>query len=645
MEGRQGLRLTLNLDALAGCLGSASCAVTQTSTGLIVGMLLFLVASGLSLIFGVLGVINFAHGAFYMLGAYFAFTAYGLTGSFALAIAAGALGVAAFGIVFERLFMSRVYGRDVLMQLLVCYAFILILDDAVKTIYGAEYHMMGMPDAFALPPVEIAGGFVPGYYLFMIGTSFAVAVLLWFGINKTRLGKVVRAAAINPQMVGALGINTTLVYAGVFGAGSLLAGSRGARGADPHADAGHGAVDPDRELHRDRHRRHGLDRRRVHRRHADRLRPVLRLDRLPAVRRRGDVRHDGPGADREAERPAGPAGVMRAGTQRDLMLAGVALVVLLVLPVLLPQPALRDFLVYVIAYGLLAMSLNLLVGFTGPGLVRHAAYFASGAYTFGLLMQSGQVAVPVAMLAAVGGTALLALAIGAICVRLQEIYFAFITLAFQMFIYSVILTWVGLTGGDQGLRGGIPRPPFLGIDLNDARTLYAFCVVVFVACLVIMRQIVQSPFGYTLRMVRDNPGRANFVGVNVLRVKLAIFVIASAMASVGGVVLALFVSGAYPEFAFWSTSGEAIFMLMLGGTQLFIGPLVGTVILQALNHYVTILTEHHGMVLGTIILVFVLGLRRGLADWVYEWLSSRQTQRMAERRESKQGEAKRDKLA
>ena len=340
---------------------------------------------------------------------------------------------------------------------------------------------------------------------------------------------------------------------------------------------------------------------------------------------------------------------MMAGTQRDLLLAGGALVVLLVLPILLPQPALRDFLVYVIAYGLLAMSLNLLVGFTGLVSFGHAAYFASGAYTFGLLMQSGQVSVPLAMLAAVGGTALLALVIGAICVRLQEIYFAFITLAFQMFIHSVILTWVGLTGGDQGLRGGIPRPPFLGpgfiIDLNDARTLYAFCVVVFVTCLVIMRLITQSPFGYTLRMVRDNPGRANFLGVNVLRVKLAIFVIASTIASVGGVVLALFVSGAYPDFAFWTTSGEAIFMLMLGGTQLFIGPLVGTVILQALNHYVTILTEHHGMVLGTIILVFVLGLRRGLADWVYKWLQSRRTRRAAGPPGTKRVEANRDKLA
>ncbi|MEH3148646.1 MAG: branched-chain amino acid ABC transporter permease [Methylobacterium frigidaeris] len=218
----------MNLEALVDCLSSASCAVTQVSTGLIVGMLLFLVTSGLSLIFGVLGIINFTHGAFYMLGAYLAFTAYALTGSFLVAMVAGAAGVGLFGVLFERLVMSRVYGRDILMQLLVCYAMILILDDGVKILYGGEYRMMGMPDVFALPPVEIAGGFVPGYYLFMVGVAFAAGLVLWLGINRTRLGKIVRALAINPQMVGALGINTTLLYAGVFGLGSLLAGLAGA---------------------------------------------------------------------------------------------------------------------------------------------------------------------------------------------------------------------------------------------------------------------------------------------------------------------------------------------------------------------------------------------------------------------------------
>ena len=218
----------MNLEALASCLSSGACIVTQMSTALIIGMLLFMVASGLSLIFGVLGVINFAHGAFYMAGAYFAFWAYQTSSSFFLAFLAGALGVGLVGILFERFLMSRVYGKDVLMQLLVCYATIPIFDDLVKMIAGPEYKMMGMPDVFALPPLEIGGGFIPAYYVFMIVTSLLIGAGLWLAIEKTRLGKIVRALAINPQMVGALGVNTKLLYAAVFGIGSALAGIAGA---------------------------------------------------------------------------------------------------------------------------------------------------------------------------------------------------------------------------------------------------------------------------------------------------------------------------------------------------------------------------------------------------------------------------------
>jgi branched-chain amino acid transport system permease protein len=320
---------------------------------------------------------------------------------------------------------------------------------------------------------------------------------------------------------------------------------------------------------------------------------------------------------------------MRSGLVADLAIGALLLATLLVLPAVVPHPALRDFLIYFMAYGLLAMSLNLLVGLTGLVSFGHAAYFATGAYAFGLLMQSGKVSIPVAVVLTIAGTAALALVIGAICVRLKEIYFAFITLAFQMFIHSVILTWVSLTGGDQGLRGGIPRPVFLGLDLNDGRVLYASCACVFVACVAIMRQVWQSPFGYTLRMIRDNPARASFLGVNVARVKLGIFVIAGAIASVSGIMLALFVSGAYPEFGFWTTSGEAIFMIMLGGTQLFLGPLVGALLLQLLNHFVTIYTEYHGLVLGSVILLIVLGLREGVADYAMGWWQDRRARRAA----------------
>ncbi len=213
--------------ALIDCLTSVSCIVTQTSTGLIVGALLFLVAAGLTLIFGVLRVINFSHGAFYMLGAYIALSAYRMTDSYVLATLAAGLGVGLFGLIFERFFMRRVYNADVLMQLLVCYAFILILDDAVKIIWGPEFQSMGMPAAFQAPPLFIGGGIVPVFYVYLIAAAGLIALVLWYILSKTRVGKIVRAAAHNPTMTSALGLNTSLIYACVFAFGGMLAGMAG----------------------------------------------------------------------------------------------------------------------------------------------------------------------------------------------------------------------------------------------------------------------------------------------------------------------------------------------------------------------------------------------------------------------------------
>ncbi|MBV9530302.1 MAG: branched-chain amino acid ABC transporter permease [Bradyrhizobium sp.] len=218
----------MDLDALTGCLASSACVVTQTMSGLIIGMLLFLVAAGLTLIFGVLKVVNFTHGAFYMFGAYFALTTYQLTGSFALAVVCGAAGTAMVGLIFERVFMSQVYGGNVLMQLLVCYAFVLIFDDVVKIVWGPEFRSMGMPTAFQVMPLFIAGGIVPPYYLLLIGVSLSAALGLGLALARSRLGKVIRAAAHNPGMVSALGINTGLIYGSVFALGCMLAGLAGA---------------------------------------------------------------------------------------------------------------------------------------------------------------------------------------------------------------------------------------------------------------------------------------------------------------------------------------------------------------------------------------------------------------------------------
>ena len=217
----------MDFSSLFGCISSASCLVTQSISGLTIGMLLFLVASGLSLIFGVLKITNFAHGSFYMLGAYFALTVYQVTNNYFLAVCAAALGVGLFGVLFERFLIRRIYGSNVLMQLLLSYAVILILDDVVMLVWGSEFQAMGMPEMFRVPPLRFAGAYIPAFYIFLILAAFAIAGGLWFLIEKTRFGKVVRAAAHNGDMASALGINTSLLYSVTLGLGGVLAGLAG----------------------------------------------------------------------------------------------------------------------------------------------------------------------------------------------------------------------------------------------------------------------------------------------------------------------------------------------------------------------------------------------------------------------------------
>ncbi len=218
----------MDLEALVACFASPACVVTQASSGLIVGLLLFLVAAGLTLIFGVLKIVNFAHGTFYMLGAYIAYSVLQATNSYGLAVLAAAAAMAIFGVAFERFLIARVYGGNVLMQLLICYAVVLIFDDLVKLVWGADFHAMGMPEAFQRAPIFIAGGVVPPFYAGLIVLSLCLAALLGLGLGFTRIGKIITAAAYNPQMVAALGINTTAFFALVFGLGGGLAGLAGA---------------------------------------------------------------------------------------------------------------------------------------------------------------------------------------------------------------------------------------------------------------------------------------------------------------------------------------------------------------------------------------------------------------------------------
>jgi len=313
----------------------------------------------------------------------------------------------------------------------------------------------------------------------------------------------------------------------------------------------------------------------------------------------------------------------RSSLARDCLIAIAAFLVLAALPYFFPSRGFSDFIVRLAAFGIFATSLNLLVGYSGMESFGHGLYFGLGCYTFALIMQRFGVPIPVAFLLTIVVSVVVALAVGAICVNLSEIYFAFLTLAFQMLLHSLIIAWTPITGGDTGLTGGIPRPPFLGIHLDDYYHLYLFSAGLLVVCLLAMHHIVQSPFGYTLRMIRDNASRAPFLGVSVFRARLMAYVIAGAFGAIGGIVMSLFVSGAFPDFAYWTISGEAIFMIMLGGITVFLGPIVGTAMFLLLNDVVTKLTHHYGIFLGAVILLFALGLRKGVLDFIADHLRDR----------------------
>jgi branched-chain amino acid transport system permease protein len=308
--------------------------------------------------------------------------------------------------------------------------------------------------------------------------------------------------------------------------------------------------------------------------------------------------------------------------KRDALIGVFVWLFLLIFFFIFPYPGIHDIIQKVFILGLFAMSLNILIGYLGLIAFGHAAFFASGAYTLGLFLQSnivisiGSLSIPAAIFSAVVVSSILAAFIGSICIRLKDIYFSFLTLAFQMLIYSIILALVSITGGDQGLMGGFPKPPFLGIDLGKPFDFYAFTIFISLVTIILLRQLIESPFGYGLRMIRDNPERPAALGFNTQKHKLIAFTIAGSIAGLAGSLQALLDVGAYPEWAFWAKSAEPLFMILLGGMHSFLGPLMGAFIFEMLNDFVTANTRYYGLVLGLVILSFVLGLRRGLLDWL-----------------------------
>src|SRR6266851_3640928 len=276
----------------------------------------------------------------------------------------------------------------------------------------------------------------------------------------------------------------------------------------------------------------------------------------------------------------------------------------------------------VVIWALFATSLNLLVGYTGLVSFGHAAYFGIGAYTTGILMKEAGVSFLLAFPAAGLVAAAFAAVFGFFCVRLTKIYFAMLTLAFAQIVWAICFKWNEVTGGEQGMPE-IPYPdfgwlerlagllPFVG-GYRTSEYFYFLTLAAVGLCFWILRRIVGSPFGRMLTTIRENPERAEFIGVNVRRYELAAFVVAGIFAGLSGGLFGIFNRGVFPDFAYWTKSSEVLIMTLLGGIGHFYGPAVGALVLLVLNQQITSYTQYWPFILGSILIVLLFGFPGGI---------------------------------
>jgi branched-chain amino acid transport system permease protein len=269
-------------------------------------------------------------------------------------------------------------------------------------------------------------------------------------------------------------------------------------------------------------------------------------------------------------------------------------------------------------YGIALLGLNLLFGYTGLLSFGHALFVAVGAYTAAYL--TGVVGVrhfEFVLLAAAGAAALVAVPTGLVAVRYVKIYFGMLTLAFGMLFYSFLFKFYHLTGGDEGMR--VLRPALLGQPLAGLDTVpflvgpyYYYCLALLVLAALVMWRIVSSPFGLCLRAIRENPAKAEALGMSARRYRFYAFLIAAVFGGVGGVLLVVPIGLADPLLAYWTHSGNLVFMLLLGGFANFFGPILGALVFIFLQDQVMSITQYWRFVFGAILAVVVIFFPRGL---------------------------------
>lgn len=293
------------------------------------------------------------------------------------------------------------------------------------------------------------------------------------------------------------------------------------------------------------------------------------------------------------------------------MVVGLGLVVLLLVAPLF----LARFYVYLLALilvtGLLATSLNMVLGFGGMYQFHHAVFYGIGAYAFALMLSKTTLSPVFAFVAGPVAAAILSLVMGLICVRLSKLYFGMLQLSLGSLVWAVVFRWYSFTGGDDGIHG-VPMPAFI----SSITSSYYFTLIVAGICLIAMYLIINSPFGRVFQAIRDNPERSEAIGVNVKLHQLVGLIVAGFFGGIAGMLFVTVEGSVFPDLMFWTLSLEILIMCLLGGWFTFLGPMLGAAIIVTLRTIVGVYTGYWTMVLAIVLMVLIFFLPQGVLGYL-----------------------------
>ncbi|GAA0682539.1 ABC transporter permease [Natronoarchaeum mannanilyticum] len=640
--------------------------IEQLLNGITLGMVYVLVAAGLSVIFGVMDVINFSHGELFALGAYFALSIVNPLGpgvGFWVALIVAPLIVGVIGAAIERTTVRPLYGRNPLYHILLTFGLVLIISDLIELGWGTDRQQLAVP-AYLSQPVEFFSIQLSVYNYFIIVFGALLAAATWYLLNRTKYGMIIRAGSQDREMVRNVGIDIDRYYTLVFGVGAALAavagvvlggyqnvnttmgngviitafvivvlgglGSfRGAvfggllvgvvqtlmrtySGTELFEVGGVGLSIPNLE---------GLTVFLL-------MIGVLLLKPQGLFGTRGEESEGGEGDILVG----GHGGFLSDSTRTKL---GVVLVALLVLA---PFAALflgnRYYIVLlneIVIWALFALSLDIVMGYAGLVPLGHTMFYGVGAYAAALVTLHYTQSIVVSLFVAVVICAVLAWIVGSLSIRVSGVYFAMITLAFAELFYNAVVKFE-FTGGSDGLL--LREAPFIGIagigaelgdiefmilglELEQMTVFYYLALALTILSFLFARRLMNAPFGSVLQSIRESEDRAEFIGYDTIKYKRRAFVVSGGMAGLAGGLLAAspitFIISRDQTLA-WIHSGEVIVMALLGGMGTLFGPMLGAGAFIGAEEILSGYTEQWQLVIGTIFVLFVLFVPRGLVS-------------------------------